>query len=343
MTHADYPYITTIIPTYCRPQLLRRAIQSVLDQTYPYVHVWVYDNASGDETADVVAEIAARDSRVHYYCHSINIGSMPNFQFGLNRVATPFFSFLSDDDILLPNFYQTALAGFHAHPEAIFSATNVLCRDFQDRLLSMSRLKTGFYPSPESMLTMLRCEHPTWTGILFRREVLATVNEFNLATGIISDLDFELRVAAHHAFVFNEEPGAVFYMHPSSLSQVEFAKHQRVWPACEHVRANILRHEHLTPEVRAEAERLLDAWIHRSLMFISIVATLRWQFEDALRSVDLMTRYTTSRFQEHALFLIIRLLQAFPLLVTPLRWKYEVLRIIRRFLLHVRLGLRDHW
>ncbi|WP_129633326.1 glycosyltransferase family 2 protein [Candidatus Oscillochloris fontis] len=340
MVLTDPPTITTIIPTYRRPQLLRRAIQSVLAQTYPHFQIWVYDNASGDETADVVAEMAARDPRIHYYCHPTNIGSMPNFQFGLNRVATPFFSFLSDDDLILPNFYQTALAGFQAHPAAIFSATNVLCRDYQDRLLAVSNLQSGFYPTPEGLLMMLRREHPTWTGILFRREVLETVHEFDLATGIISDFDFELRIAAHHAFVFNEEPGAVFYMHPSSLSQVEFANYQRIWPACEHVRANMMRHEHLTPTVRAEADRLLDAWIYRSLMFISIVATLRWQFEDALRSVDLMTRYTTSRAQVRGLFLIIRLLQAFPLLIFPLRWKYETLRIIRRFLLHIRLALR---
>jgi len=54
------PLITTIIPTHCRPTLLRRAIYSVLNQTYPHLQVCVYDNASGDETAFVVAEIAKK-------------------------------------------------------------------------------------------------------------------------------------------------------------------------------------------------------------------------------------------------------------------------------------------
>jgi glycosyltransferase involved in cell wall biosynthesis len=42
--------ITTIIPTFMRPQLLGRAIRSVLGQSYPHFEVHVYDNASGDET-----------------------------------------------------------------------------------------------------------------------------------------------------------------------------------------------------------------------------------------------------------------------------------------------------
>lgn len=59
-----------IIPTYRRPQLLRRAIKSVLNQTYLYIRVCVYDNASNDETADIVANLEKEDPRVSYYCHS---------------------------------------------------------------------------------------------------------------------------------------------------------------------------------------------------------------------------------------------------------------------------------
>ena len=63
------PLITTIIPTYRRSEKLKRAIQSVLAQTYPHFQICVYDNASGDETADVVAALAKEDSRVQYFCH----------------------------------------------------------------------------------------------------------------------------------------------------------------------------------------------------------------------------------------------------------------------------------
>jgi len=70
------PLITTVIPTYRRPRLLKRAILSALGQTYRNIQVCVYDNASGDETAEVVAGIANGDRRVKYYCHPTNIGMM---------------------------------------------------------------------------------------------------------------------------------------------------------------------------------------------------------------------------------------------------------------------------
>ena len=67
------PLITTIIPTYRRPKYLKKAIESILSQTYPHFQIWVCDNASGDETAEVVAEFSKKDPRVHYFCHEKNI------------------------------------------------------------------------------------------------------------------------------------------------------------------------------------------------------------------------------------------------------------------------------
>jgi len=47
--------ITCVIPTYRRPQLLSRAVKSVLDQNFADFEIWVYDNASGDVTGRMVA------------------------------------------------------------------------------------------------------------------------------------------------------------------------------------------------------------------------------------------------------------------------------------------------
>ena len=112
------PLITTIIPTYRRPRLLERAIRSVLRQTYPNFEVHVYDNASGDKTRQIVNELSLQDSRVKYYCHEKNIGAGNNFQYALSKVDTRYFSFLSDDDYLLPDFYKATLSEFEKYPSA---------------------------------------------------------------------------------------------------------------------------------------------------------------------------------------------------------------------------------
>lgn len=55
------PQTTVIILTYKRPQLLKRAVRSALNQTYQSFQMRVYDNMSGDETESIVRELARED------------------------------------------------------------------------------------------------------------------------------------------------------------------------------------------------------------------------------------------------------------------------------------------
>jgi glycosyltransferase involved in cell wall biosynthesis len=242
--------VTTVIPTYRRPKLLRRAIKSVLAQTYPHLQVCVYDNASGDETAAVVRELAESDPRVKYHCHAENIGALRNFSYGMEKVDTPFFSLLSDDDILLPDFLQKALEGFGKHPEAIFSSLATIHIDETGKVMCVPLLawQAGFYPAPEGLRAMLKYCHPEWTAILFRREVMEKVGSLDEETGAPADLDYELRTAARWPIVISREPGAVFVSHPTSLTSTQ--RLESLWPAWQKMIRNMVEDERIPYDVR---------------------------------------------------------------------------------------------
>jgi glycosyltransferase involved in cell wall biosynthesis len=231
MNKTSQPTITTIIPTYRRPKLLERAIRSVLAQTYPHFKVCVYDNASGDETAEVVAEITKTDSRVSYYCHAENIGMFENHKFGVERVETDYYSFLPDDDFALPNFYDTTLAGFENHPDAIISATDVIHLSPAGNILrtSLESWDSGYYPPPTGLSAIAKNGHVEFSGILFKQETIALVGPWNKEVGTANDLDFSMRIAAHHPIVVSKTPGAIFNTyrrapHPFELSRLGFSK-----------------------------------------------------------------------------------------------------------------------
>ncbi len=210
---ATHPVLTTVIPTYRRPHFLRRAVQSILNQTYPHFQIDVYDNASGDETPDVVHEFAAKDPRIRYHCHSENMGSLNNFNFGLTHVNTPYFSLFSDDDVLLPDFYESALKGFETHPDAVFSCTQVLEADLHGNVRDVlsSFWQNALYAPPEGLLTMLKSQ-PAWTGILFKKEVVEKTGILRDDVGLPVDLDYLFRIAARHPFVINlEKPCALHF------------------------------------------------------------------------------------------------------------------------------------
>src|SRR5690242_7394179 len=131
------PMITTILLTYKRPRLLKKAIESVLNQTYPHFQLLICDNASGDETSAVVQKYLEKDSRIKYHLHPKNVGMIQNYKFGLSQVQTDFFSLLSDDDILLPWFYETALMHLRQSPEAHLFAGSTIIMASQSKIIQV--------------------------------------------------------------------------------------------------------------------------------------------------------------------------------------------------------------
>lgn len=213
--------ITTIIPTYRRPRLLRRAILSVLSQSYPHVQACVYDNASGDETEEVVLALAQQDSRVRYHRHPQNIGSYPNFNYGLRELDTPFFSLLSDDDVLAPDFYAQAMQGFARHPEAMFASMATMVVDSDLRVISkpMSVVGIRSYPPGEAVKGMLRGDAPsTWTGIVYRREIVEGIGCIDTTVGPHADGGFVYHAAARYAGIVLPGVAAVLMAHEESVS-----------------------------------------------------------------------------------------------------------------------------
>ena len=211
------PLITTIILTYRRPVLLARALRSVLAQTFKDLTVRVYDDASGDNTAEVVAAFAAQDPRVVYHRHAINLGAVANYNYALARVDTPYFSMLSDDDVLLPEFYDRAMEGLTKYPSAgCFCARTLVYQTVDKRLqVKPTSWRSGYHDaSLETILHMIRDHFPT-TGILFKREVMDKVGEFNR---FASDHIYITQAASSFPVVASDYEAGIFTVHPTSIT-----------------------------------------------------------------------------------------------------------------------------
>ncbi|MFC5740285.1 glycosyltransferase family 2 protein [Dyella tabacisoli] len=258
--------ITTIIPTFRRPALLRRAITSALAQDGVSLTVHVFDNASGDETRSLVSELAADDPRLRYQEHERNIGATDNFEFGFKSVETPFFSVLSDDDYLLPGFYQHALDDFAKHPEAIFWAGMTLQVDEKGDIWDVRTDQwpiDGMFLPPEGLMVMMHGKAPIWTGIVFRREILDLIGLPDREALGPSDLDFILRAAASYPFVLRKYPAAVFTLNSASYSATQPLS--SFWPGWQKMLLNLETNTSLDGRVKTEALAALHQDARRML------------------------------------------------------------------------------
>jgi glycosyltransferase involved in cell wall biosynthesis len=201
--------------------LLSRAIRSALDQTHHDVRVVVYDNASSDGTEALVRAVADHDPRVTYYRHPQNIGGAANIAFGMERVATPFFSILCDDDVLLPRFYEIALREFERFPAAMFVGASTLEITGDGELVfapAASWDRVGLFDSGEALRRMVGGKHPTLTNVAFRRELVDDVGTVDPEAGTLLDLDYYIRVCTKHPCAITREVAGFFVRHPNAWS-----------------------------------------------------------------------------------------------------------------------------
>lgn len=273
------PVITTVIPTYRRPALLRRAVLSVLRQTYPHVRACVYDNASGDETADVIADIARSDPRVVYHRHAENIGTFANFSFGLDAVDTPYFSFLSDDDVLLPDFYLNAVTALERQPDAAFwGGTAIVMRD-DGSIKDATDWPAAYYTPPEGLRAMIANNHLIWTSVLFRTGKVRMIGGLDPDVGAPIDTDYMLRIAAELPFITSPEPSAIWMSHPESSTVL--ADPSFVWPKWPKAIRNITGNPRVPAPVRAEVGADLTEQLKRQLFQIGYNSIKQGKVGDA--------------------------------------------------------------
>jgi len=95
------PEISVVIPTRNRRRLLTLALASVLDQQGVRLEVIVVDEASMDDTAEMVRSIA--DPRVRLVRHDVALGKSAARNRGISESVGDWIAFLDDDDVWAPD------------------------------------------------------------------------------------------------------------------------------------------------------------------------------------------------------------------------------------------------
>lgn len=95
------PKVSVIIPTHNRPELIGRAIQSVLNQSYQDFEIIVIDDGLKIRAESIIKEI--NDSRITYIHHDIEKGGAAARNTGIKVAKGEYIAFLDDDDEWLPD------------------------------------------------------------------------------------------------------------------------------------------------------------------------------------------------------------------------------------------------
>ncbi len=177
------PFFSVCIPNYNYAAFVGDTIQSVLDQTFQDFEIIVVDNASTDNSAEVIQSFSS--DKVHFYQNNYNIGFAPNLQRATSYAKGDYLILLSSDDIMYPNAlatYKEVIDDFVEDGEdcIIHSMNKVINQD--GKIVGMTHKKRGYKSYKSYHLSHFTPDPtPDKAEIQNSRDVLraALINSFN--------------------------------------------------------------------------------------------------------------------------------------------------------------------
>jgi glycosyltransferase involved in cell wall biosynthesis len=121
------PLVTVGIPTYNRPDGLRKILECICKQTYSNLEIIVSDNFSTNaEVQQVISGFAIIDKRIVNVKQPENVGIIKNFRFVLQKAKGDFFMWAADDDFFENDFIENCMRGFQKSSNVVLSTTSCL-------------------------------------------------------------------------------------------------------------------------------------------------------------------------------------------------------------------------
>jgi len=217
MTKNNQPLFSVVIPSYNREEIIKKAIDSVLSQSFQNFEIIVIDNGSTDSTKQIVESYAS--SKIKYFFQKGSGSPASPRNAGIRKSSAEWICFLDSDDYWLPNklevlnreintsknadvfYHYEKMFDYNIGKETILSHKRSLNNMYQDMLENGNQLSTSATTIRKSFLTSHQ---------LYFNES----HDFD----IVEDYDLWLRIANKEAyFVLIKEVLGVYVVNGQNL------------------------------------------------------------------------------------------------------------------------------
>ena len=211
--------VSVVLPAYNRAKSIHRAMSSVLGQTHPNLELIVVDDASTDETCEVVSSI--RDKRIRLIRHSRNRGASAARNTGIAVARHPLVAFQDSDDSWRPDKLVRQVHAFREAPPHIGVVFSQMAthKANGDTVVTPTHL-----PSRSLELDTRGLLWANFVGTptaVVQRRVLDLVGGFDEELRALEDWELWIRVSQRFGLLMIAEPLVDVHPSPNSISRNE--------------------------------------------------------------------------------------------------------------------------
>lgn len=220
----NQPLVTVICLCYNQAPWVEEAIESVRHQTYPNIQLIVVDDASTDDSQQIIQNIQQRYPDIEVMLHRVNQGNCRAFNLAYQHAKGDYLVDLAADDVFMPHRIEKQVACFKkCAPQVgvVFTDATYIddkggfLRHHYEHLFQKGLLTK--VPQGDVYEKVLRHYFIASPTMLVKKEVFQTLNGYD-ETLAYEDFDFWVRSARTYYYAFLNERLTHIRKKPGSMS-----------------------------------------------------------------------------------------------------------------------------
>ena len=206
--------ISIIIPTYKRyPDMVNRAIQSALNQSYKPIELIVVDDSPDDFDGRLSIKqmiLSLKDDRIKYIQHPKNMGACAARNTGIKESKGEYLAFLDDDDEWLPLKLEKQIALMSGSDVGIvYCGHKIVNEETETKNISARKCYSGKVFDRLILVNFIG----STSFVLIRRECFNECGLFDTKIKASQDLELYLRIVQKYEVAYVDEPLVVYHIH----------------------------------------------------------------------------------------------------------------------------------
>ncbi|PNW26869.1 glycosyltransferase family 2 protein [Formosa algae] len=223
-------YVSIIIPSFNREQLIAETLESVLNQTYKYWECLIVDDGSTDDSKAIITSFSKSDSRFKLITRNrLPKGAPTCRNIALEQSKGDYIIFLDSDDLLSPNCLEHRVFRFNQHLDLDFIVFKSLLFNDPKNVLSYNKL-WNMTTEEDNLLRFLRFDAVWQTaGPIYKRE-FALKFPFTEGLPFLQDADLGIKILLSnpsYKTFFEDEPDVFIRWENESISRVKNSSSDR--------------------------------------------------------------------------------------------------------------------
>lgn len=215
-----YLKVSIVISTRNRAYVISRAITSALKQGYDNFEIIVADDASTDNTQDVVRDFMKCDNRIKYFKQEERLGIAPTWKKAFFEYSSgDLITVLNDDDEFIDDYFLSKVGEKFLDTTIGCVFTNIKL-NYQQYEISKNayKIKEGIYTPDQSLFLGFFSDN----GAVFRKALLRKLNLFSVKNYTL-DIELMYKVATLSNIYYLDIISYSHNFHANNLTNLSFS------------------------------------------------------------------------------------------------------------------------